>query len=120
MSDYTMIELPGYALRALHSAWTDWLADAPGPVRDSMIERCEGITFERFALALMRQALVVVNRLNEDTGDLSLGIAVPVKDSMPWELVWLPSSHTGIDVSTVIGLAIHDLDGQLSQLLESE
>ena len=120
MNEITHVDLPGFVLRSLHSGWTDWLVQAPEPVRDAMIERCTGVTFQRFALALMAQRLVVLNRLDTDTDELHLGIGVPVQGAPPWELFWLRSSHTGLDWSLMAGIATHNLDQRLAELLEAE
>lgn len=120
MNQINHVDLPGFVLRALHSGWTDWLVQAPEPVRDAMIERCTGVTFQRFALALMAQRLVVLNRMDSDTDEISMGIGVPVKDAAPWELFWMRSSHTGLDWSLMVGMATHNLDQRLAELLETE
>lgn len=118
--ELSMIDLPGFALRALHSAWTDWLLRAPESVRDSMIERCSGATFQRFCLALMAHRLVVINKLDDDSAELFIGIGVPVANAAPWQLFWVPSTHTGLDWSLMAALATQNLDARLAQMLEEQ
>ncbi len=120
MNQITHIDLPGFALRALHSGWTDWLIQAPEEVRDAMVQRCSGVTFQRFALALCAERLVVVHHLEDDTDHLTFGIGVPVVGAAPWILFWLPASHTGMSWSFMVATATHNLDKQLAELLGGE
>jgi hypothetical protein len=113
----TWTDLPGYVLRTLHSAWTDWLLEAPPEVADAMADRCCGMGFRRFALALSAERLTVTQRVTDDD-ELLIGIAVPTTDGNPWQLFELPPSHTGMTVEFLIALSLHHIDDQLTQMLE--
>lgn len=118
MTDVQMVDVPGFTLRALHSGWTDWMLDAPEEVRDAILQRCAGASFQRFALSLMSQRLVIVNRLDGD--DMQVGVGVPVVDAEPWVLFWLRESQTGLTWSLVVGMATSNLDDELAELLAGE
>jgi hypothetical protein len=116
MKPPTWIDLPGSVLRTLHSAWTDWLLEAPPEVADAMADRCCGMNFRRFALALSAERLTVTQRLTDDD-QLLIGIAVPTTDGKPWQLFELPPSHTGMSLEFLMRLSTHHIDEQLSQML---
>lgn len=115
----TWTDLPGYVLRALHSGWTDWLVDAPNEVADAMAERCCGVSFQRFALAVMAQRLVVTQRIVGDD-QLLIGIGVPTTDGPPWQLFEMPPGHTGMSWDFLVATSLHRIDDRLTELLDGQ
>ena len=112
------ITLPAHVLRSLHSGLVDWLAadDLPPVVRDAMVARCQGLTFDHFTLALLSNRLVVTQRTDEDSGHLLLGVAVPAQTKVV-PLIELADPQTGVSADDVVGLNTYDLDAELVALL---
>lgn len=119
MTKRTWTDLPGFVLRALHSGWTDWLLAAPSEVAEAMAERCCGLSFQRFALALSAQRLTVTQRLT-DQGELLIGIAVPTSDGKPWHLFELTPGHTGMTFDFLATLSMHRIDESFTKMIEGE
>jgi hypothetical protein len=119
MKPPTWIDLPGSVLRALHSGWTDWLLQAPPEVAEAMTERCCGMNFQRFALAVTAERLLITQRILDDDR-LLIGVAVPVENSDPWVLFELPPGHTGLSLEILVASSLHRIDERLDSLLEGE
>lgn len=112
------IELPTYAMRALHSRLVDWLMDegVEMSVRHAMIGRCEGATFDAFISALLRERLVVTTRTDADTGRLLIGVGIPAHSKVV-PLIELADPQTGVSADDVVGMQTLDLDAELVALL---
>jgi hypothetical protein len=119
MTAQTWTDLPGSVLRALHSAWTDWLLQAPAEVGQAMTERCCGMSFNRFTLALLAQRLRVTQRITDDDL-LMIGVAVPVVDGPDWLLLELSPSHHGLSLDLLVASSLHRIDERLDSLLDGD
>jgi hypothetical protein len=118
MNTTTSTDLPGFVLRALHSGWTDWLLMSPPEISQAMAERCAGMAFNRFCLALSAHRLAVTQRV-DDQEQLFIGVCVPTSDGNPWQLFELPASHTGMSLEFLMSLSLHRIDERLTEMLES-
>jgi hypothetical protein len=110
--------LPGYTMRALHSAYLDALLTISPPDaqwRDALIGRTDGATFRALLLALSKQSLVVTHRTDE-RGELHLGIGVPT-NGHPVRICELREGEHGMSLRDFVGMQMHDLDGELETIL---
>lgn len=113
--------LPAYVMRSLHSALVDWLlSDDLHPVlRDAMVTRCQGLTFDHFTLALLDGRLVVTQRTDPASGRLLIGVAVPA-ETKAVPLAELMDTQTGISADEVVRMTTADLDHDLERLLAGD
>jgi hypothetical protein len=119
MSKQTWVDLPGSVMRCLHSAWTDWLLQAPQEVAEAMTERCCGMSFNRFSLAILAERLRVSQRITDDE-QLLIGVAVPVSNGPDWLLFELSPSHHGLSLDLLVASSLHRIDEALDTLLDGE
>ena len=116
------VDLPPAAWRAMHSAFVDYLLSAPPEVSGALMSRLGGeLQFESMMLAIHNSRTYEPHiLLDEASGKVLIGLAVPVADGPHWTLFAFDGKPYGVDSAWVDVAGRFRLDEALDEILGGE
>ena len=113
----SFIDLPRPVLRGLHSAYVDYLATLPEPIRDAMLRRIGGLDFVRFILGLHAKMLLIAAAVMDDGESVRIGIAVPSRGRYDELLFAVDGTDVGVDAAHVVAAGELRIEEELAAIL---